>query len=211
MFNTRKPPSSGDPLGRDPSGPLLLAVYIVLLIGVASAASAQQPSEQSDALLFAEGTGFSDHWILNADLSEDLREKMMQAMQAGGGGGGGRGGSGGGGRGEMARGFANATELVIVHEGNSFIIRTPEGSERKLTISEQGATEQSMAGRTAYWDGRALVVVSTPPEGGGGRGMTERYELVVGARRLVVTMTISPPNGGDPISVRRVFDAAEGS
>jgi hypothetical protein len=41
--------------------------------------------------------------------------------------------------------------------------------------------------------------------------MTERYELVVGARRLVVTMTISPPNGGDPISVRRVFDAAEGS
>jgi hypothetical protein len=200
MFNTRKPPSSGDPLGRDPSGPLLLAVYIALLIGVASAASAQQPSEQSDALLFAEGTGFSDHWILNADLSEDLREKMMRAMQAGG-----------GGRGEMARGFANATELVIVHEGNSFIIRTPEGSERKLTISEQGATEQSMAGRTAYWDGSALVVVSTPPEGGGGRGMTERYKLVVGARRLVVTMTISPPNGGDPISVRRVFDAAEGS
>jgi len=220
MFSARKPLPSGDPLGRDPSGPLLVAVGIALVIAVASAASAQEPAPQSDALLFAEGTGFSDHWILNAKLSEDLREKMMQAMQErgggrGGGGGGGRGGSGGGGggrggRGGMAGGFANATELVIVHEGNTFSIRTPEGRERNLTIGEQGAAEEAMEGSTAYWDAGALVVVTTSPEGDG-RSMAERYELIERDRRLVVTLTITPPGGGDPIAVRRVFDAAEGS
>jgi len=223
MFNTRKPLASGDPLSRNPSGPVLLAVCIALVIGVASAVSAQEPAPQGDALLFAEGTGFSDHWILNAELSEDLREKMMQAMQerggGRGGGGGGRGGGGGGGgsgrggggdgRRGMAGGFANATELVIVHEGNTFSIRMPEGRERNLTIGEQGAAREAMEGSTAYWDAGALVVVTKSSEGDG-RSMAERYELVEGNRRLVVTLTITPPGGGDPIAVRRVFDAAEG-
>ncbi len=236
MLGSRKPLASGDPLSRDPSGPVLLAVCIALVIGLASAVSAQEAASESDALRLATGNGFSDHWILNAELSENPREKMQQAMQGGGGRGGGmrggggggqgggggggqgggsggqggrgggRGSGGGGGRGSMASVFANATELVIVHEGSTFSIRTPDGNQRDLTISEPDTTQETAPGTIAYWDSAALVVESTRAEG---PSVVERYELVEGTRRLVITATITLPSGGDPISVRRVYDAAE--
>jgi len=137
MFSSRKPYASGDPLSRDPRGLVLLAVYIALLIGLASVASAQTPTAESKALQAAVGSGFGHHWVLNTELD---------------------------------------------------------------------STGENPPGTTAYWDSSVLVVESTRAEG---PSVVERYELVEGARRLVITATITLPDGGDPVTVRRVYDAAE--
>ena len=181
-------------------------------------------------------SGFNEHWVLNQELSENPQEKIPQAMQAarGSGGrsrppGGGRGGSGGppaggarggggaggtgrpggrpGGRGpEMAGIFGGSEELVIVHAGNAFTIRYKDGRERALEIGERESAEAAGADGAAYWDANTLVARSEPQEG---RVVVERYELVEGAARLVINIELPLPMGGDAISIRRVYDAAE--
>jgi len=106
----------------------------------------------------------------------------------------------------MAGIFGGSEELVIVHAGNAFTIRYKEGRERALEIGERESAEAAGADGAAYWDANTLVARSEPQEG---RVVVERYELVEGAARLVINIELPLPMGGDAISIRRVYDAAE--
>ena len=202
------------------AGWLMGAVFCLtasLVIPVPAAGTTEHRGPEAGA---TQETGFTNHWILNAELSDDPQEKMREAMQGGRGrgggmggrGGGGMGGRGGGGMGGGRRGARGApgagiggddSELQVQLEGNRFSVRTPDGRARTLNLGDDDADGLNPLGVTAGWDGAAIVIETSRD---GGMSRKERYELV-DDMRLVVVITINTPNGG-AVEYKRVYDAA---
>jgi hypothetical protein len=176
-------------------------------------------------------------WTLNKEESEDARAKLRDrggerpggwtgpggrgGMGGPGGGAGGRGGGPGsrgggfggrgadrdGGRDEAAGGFFEPAETLIitqtaeeiaVDDGDRVLHLHPDGRKIK---SEGGGAET-----TTRWRGNELVVETKVERG---RKVTSAYMLVPAKRQLHVTSTIEG-RSGEPITVRRVYDAAPG-
>jgi hypothetical protein len=173
-------------------------------------------------------------WKLNPELSEDPREKMRQAMQhsgrgmgggfPGGPGGGGMGHPGGGwgergGRGRPGGGpeaepgrtppsggtFLSATELTITNVQPEVAIVEPEGLVRNLHPDGRKYKTSSGGEVKTHWDGDRLVVETKSDRG----EVKETWSVSPETKRLTLELQIQH-GGMSPVSVRRIFDRAEG-
>lgn len=192
-----------------------IAMTVALVLACVEVAAAQQVAE------------FSDHWVLNTELSDAPRAKLREAMQQGGGGGrggggrggagGGRGGAGGGGGGQrggsggqrgggMFEMFAGTAELIVVQAADEVSIKRQDGVERVVQLAASESVAKAVDGVRGYWSGAALVIETSREPG---PGVSERYELVDGERRMVVTVQLQLPMLSEPVSIRRVYDAAQ--
>ncbi|MFQ5743727.1 MAG: hypothetical protein ACE5HV_09090 [Acidobacteriota bacterium] len=198
----------------------------LLLIGLlAKATATESASGEAADITFGQGQpGFAGHWQLNEKLSDDPREKFIEAFRSRfggrGGGGGGRGGGGGGrgGRGFGGRGGPMQALTQQVFEGDSSLVITygePElmfeyAGGRQRTLYTDGR-EVNMSGEDnpmdatikASWEGAKMVVVTTTSSGD---RITETYELLADVRRLVLTAEVENQRLGEPITIRRVYD-----
>jgi hypothetical protein len=204
---------------------LTAAVGAALLIPAVPASTAAVPSVAPD---------LSGKWTLNKGQSEDARTKMREAGERRrggggfgggghggfGGGGGGRGGFGGGrggGRGGDGAGMRPDGERsgamssffeppetlnisrngdeIAVNDGERIVILHPDGRKTK---TDDGRTEM-----TAQWRGQELVVESKTERA----KITTVYMAVPDKHQLDVTSRFEGSRG-DPITARRVYDAA---
>ena len=185
------------------------------------AAAAPQASTDSAA-----APSLAGQWTLNKDQSEDARAKMRDAGGSGGdrpgGGSGGRGGVGGGrgggggdqnadgsnggGRGGSMRSFFDPPEAltitqtadeIAVDDGQTVAHLHPDGKKIK---TEGGSSET-----TTKWRGNELVVETKTEHG---RKIDSAYMVAPEKHQLYVTSTLEG-RSGQPITVRRVYDAAE--
>ena len=203
---------------------LTAAVGAALLIPAVPASTAAVPSVPPN---------LAGKWTLNAGQSEDARAKMREAGGHRGGGGGGFGGGGrGGGRGGFGGGHGGRWgggdgaagggtrpdgegsgamrsffeppqtltidrngEEIAVNDGERILILHPDGRKAK---SDDGRTEI-----TAQWRGEELVVESKMDRG----KITTVYMAVPDKHQLDVTSRFEGRQG-EPITARRVYDAA---
>lgn len=168
-------------------------------------------------------------WVLNRAQSEDAREKMREAGggrrpggfgggpggMGGGRGGGGFGGRGGGmggrdggpsrdDRGGMRTFFQPPETLAITQSADEIAVDDGQAVHRlhpdgRKTKADNGDVEQ-----TTRWSGAELIVESKSSRG---PRMTTAYLLVPEKRQLLVTSRLEG-RFGDPVTVRRVYDAA---
>ncbi|HEY2941452.1 MAG TPA: hypothetical protein VGN09_03370 [Vicinamibacteria bacterium] len=180
----------------------------------AAAASTAEPAPAAPSL--------AGKWTLNKEQSEDARAKMREADGSGGGrprggGSGGRGGGmggrgggfggrGGGTRGGSMRSFFEPPETLTitqtadeigVDDGERVLHLHPDGKKIK---SEGGGSET-----TTKWRGNELVVEMKTERG---TKIDSAYMSAPEKHQLYVTSTLEG-RSGQPITVRRVYDAAE--
>ena len=195
---------------------LTAAVGAALLIPAVPASTAAEPSVAPN---------LAGKWTLNKGQSEDARAKMREAGDRHGGGGGFGGGHGGGGRGGRwggrqghpadgtrrdgegtgaMRSFFEPPETltidrngaeIAVNDGERIVILHPDGRKAK---SDDGQTEI-----TAQWRGQELVVESRTER----TKITTAYMAVPDKHQLDVTSRFEG-RSGEPITARRVYDAA---
>ncbi|MGH9747844.1 MAG: hypothetical protein ACRD59_17250 [Candidatus Acidiferrales bacterium] len=160
-------------------------------------------------------------WQLNKDQSDDPREKMQAARgESGGGGRGqGQGGRNGGGRGqgggmmdEMSALQIEQTGLNVKVSGKSgrVLAQIPAAAE---SGENPGSAEGEGGGRgrraratTAQWQNGALVAVTQSPRG----KSTRTYSLSPDGKQLYVTTKMESERLSQPVTYRRVYDAAAG-
>lgn len=172
---------------------------------------------------------FSGDWVLNAEASDDPREKAKEAMRAsrqtrgGGTGGMGRGGGmgsgrqcrgttggmkGGGGRssGELSARLAPAQELHITHQDPSLQIADENHQLQRLftdfrgaSVSARGALTQRVA--VAGWEGKVLVVETTLSD----RKLVQSYRIDAGTGQLVIA-TEAQVSEAPAFSYRLVYE-----
>jgi hypothetical protein len=197
---------------------------------LASPAPAQE-SKASETPV-ADRAALVGHWKLNAELSEDPREKLRQAMERGGGGGyprgpggggmghpggggawggmgrHGGGGGGGGGGGDTARptgmAFLTATELTVTNVEPEVSIVEPEGVVRNLHPDGKKYETSSGGEVKTRWDGDRLQVETKSERG----QVKEIWSVSPETRRLTVELQIQR-GGMAPVGVKRVFDPAK--
>jgi hypothetical protein len=188
---------------------------------VAAPLRAGAAEDEGASRVAAERGGLVGRWTLNADLSEDPREKMRQARPErppGGPGGGGMNPPSGGGRdggrppgrgaGEGpdpgAVAFLRAKELTITNIEPEVSIVEPDGLVRRLHPDGKKYKTSSGAEVKTRWDGPRLVV-ETKSERGKVKETWTVSPASSGAKRLTVTLEIQQPWGA-AVSVKRVFD-----
>ena len=219
-----------------PGGMAVLMCAAALAFGPwATPGAAEEPAEPESV----ENPGrqaLVGQWTLNADLSEDPREKMQEAMeklrQGGGGGrgggmggGGGRGGGmgGGGGRGGGMDGgggrggqegrrppaptFFSAKELTITHIAPAVAIVEPDGLVRTLQPDgEKYQAEHSEGEVKTRWKGDRLVVETKTERA----KIKEAWSVSPETGRLTVRLELEAGGGRMPkIEVDRVYDPVE--
>ncbi|HTR01668.1 MAG TPA: hypothetical protein VMN82_00610 [Thermoanaerobaculia bacterium] len=175
-------------------------------------------------------------WQLNRDASDDPAKVMQEARADGGSssggsgfGGGGRhgrgggGGSSGGGWGRGSRGssgdgssspdggsFAALQALTLVYKEPMLTITDAAGRERVVyTDGRKTEEERSHGGTTvvvASWKDGHLEVVASPENGG---KITETFAMTADHKQLTVTTKMEGGKRGSPITIRRVYDAAQ--
>jgi hypothetical protein len=190
---------------------------------VALAAGAADSAGQPD---------FSGSWRINQFMSEDPMEKMRESMQermrsAGmGSKGGGMGGMGGGSGGGMGRGGGmgskgggmggrpdpeamqqrirdlnlSADHIEIMHEEPLLTIRYADGRERRLYTDGR----EQQADTKVKWKKRGKLVVNSTTELG--RHITERYELAMEGRQLLLVTSIDGDDRAPSFKFTRVYD-----
>lgn len=173
----------------------------------------------------------SGKWILNKDASEDARAKMREegagrrpggyeGPQGGmrrpgggrmGGGFGGRGGMGGPGggpppdaRGGMKEFLEPPETLTITQTADEIALDDGEAVHRLRPNGQKTKAEGGEVEQTARWSGAELIVESKPTKG---PKIVSAYLLVPDKHQLHVTSRVEG-RSGDPITVRRVYDAA---
>jgi len=196
-----------------------VSVFLTAAVGVALLIPAVPASTVAEPSVAASLTG---KWTLNAGQSEDARAKMREAgerRRGGGGFGGGRGGGGfgGGRRGGDGGGMRPDAERpaamqaffeppetltidrngdeIAVNDGARIVILHPDGRKAK---TDDGRTEV-----TARWRGQELVVESKTEWA----KITTVYMAVPDKHQLNVTSRFEG-RMGEPITARRVYDAA---
>lgn len=171
----------------------------------------------------------SGKWILNKDASEDARAKMREAgagRRPGGygphggmgrpggrmgGGSGGRGGMGGPGgqtppdaHGGMKEFLEPPETLTITQSADEIALDDGEAVHRLRPNGQKTKADGGEVERTARWSGAELIVESKPAKG---PKIVSAYLLVPDKHQLHVTSRVEG-RSGDPITVRRVYDAA---
>jgi hypothetical protein len=212
---------------------LVCTTAIVAFGPLAAVGGTEEPSE-SEKTEYPGRQALVGQWRLNPDLSEDPREKMMEAMQQrrqsggmgrgggmGGGGGMGRGGGMGGGMGRgggTGRGgeegrrpqmmaFFSADELTITHLEPAVAIVEPDGLVRTLQPDgEKHQVEHGEGEVKTRWDGARLVVETKTERG----KMKETWSVSPGTGQLTVRLGLEPGGGRMPaVEVDRVYDPVE--
>ena len=201
---------------------------LILIAGMAllsAAAPATGAGEQA-------ATSLSGKWKLNAEASDDARDKMHQAggarrgpggMGGGGrrpGGGGGRGGFGGGGMGgrrgggpgqgrdggdprEAMRVAAEAAqELTITQTAAEVAVLETDGRLRAFHPDGKGYKDSAGAEVKTRWRDARLVVETHPDRG---PKIVETFSVDPKPRRLVVSLVFEGRSGA-PVTIRRVYD-----
>jgi hypothetical protein len=194
---------------------------------LASPAPAQE-AKASDKPV-ADRAALVGHWQLNAELSEDPREKLREAMErggrggypggpggggmghpGGGGGWGGRGhhGGGGGGGGDSPPptgvAFLTASELTVTNVEPEVSIVEPEGVVRNLHPDGKKYQTSSGGEVKTHWDGDRLKVETKSERG----QVKETWSVSPETRRLTLELQIQR-GGMAPVGVKRVFDPAK--
>lgn len=167
----------------------------------------------------------SGEWVLNEKASDDPAMVMLRARGSGGGmgrgdgiGGSGHGGGGGRGGGSGARpegGSGNPgarlmerfQTLTVFHDAGEIDITDGLDISRFLHIdgkAEKVWTERGQVMATARWAGNILEVLWQ----GHGVDRTSYYDLSADGSRLVVIEQVLPPNSGETIKLRLVYDRA---
>ena len=132
---------------------------------------------------------------------------------SGGGGAGGRGTRGGppgggrppGGPREDLRAVLDApSEMTITHTEAEIAVLETDGRLRALHPDGRSYRTAAGAEVETRWDGERLVVETRPDDG---PKLVETFTIESDPRRLVVSIALRPPSG-DPVTVRRVYDAA---
>jgi hypothetical protein len=174
-------------------------------------------------------------WQLNKELSEDARAKMEATRGRGGdrgtppgGGMGGRpggmaGGRGGGTSGDRPGGreggpggpggmrmqaLLNPPQILTI-TGNDTELTFDAGDDVLVRYHLDGKKYKQDGGSIeakAEWKGTELVI-ETKPIGGQGKATTT-YRLLPESGRLQIVTRLESPRGGDPVSVKRVYDPA---
>lgn len=191
-------------------------------------------SVQTDTALAAERPDFSGSWKLNAELSGNPRDKMMEQMKnrvdgsgrlrgEGGFSDSGEGARGGGIRGGGMEGGGNQEgiqerlkvmtarfqSIEIAHQDPLLHLRFADGRER--TIYTDGRTveddfESGIFEAKGKWKGDSQVVVKAESTYGG--KLTETYELSVDGQQLTVTTKMGGDGRRPNLTFRRVYEKA---
>ncbi len=202
------------------------ALCMVLVLSVPSGAwSAEEDSSPAVAM-------FSGSWVLNKEASDNIAEVMSRTGskrgsgggmggRRGGGMGGGRGGGMGGGRGGgmgnrqapsgdtaqmQLRRQKEISRLDIFTDGNELNITNGLDISRLLYCDGREVTIWTAQGETlahaAWADGRITETWSHGKQPA--RSFT--YSLSEDGNRLTVVEQRTPPHGGQPITLRMVYD-----
>jgi hypothetical protein len=198
--------------------------------GLRAAAAASSAEDKA-----AVKASLAGQWQLNTAQSEDARAKMREAMggdrpggRGGGGMGGGRGGwgrgggRGGGGEGGMGGGmsrdgdrggmsamrsfFEPAERLTITQDGSEILIDDGVNPAVRLRPdAEATKTEGGASEIKARWNGSELVAETKLRNGA---KLTTAYMLDAEKHQLDVTSRMEGGRLREPLTVRRVYDAA---
>jgi len=175
----------------------------------------------------------SGRWVYNREASDDARQKMREGTEGRGSGGGpGVGGSGGdgpggggmGGRGGSPMGppaggmgdddaresmravFEPAEELAVTQTGTEVAIDEKFGRTRRLhPDGKKYKTENGVSEVKTSWKGGKLVVETKRDRG---MGVTETWELVPDASRIIVTVKMQG-GFGPSVELKRIYDRAK--
>jgi hypothetical protein len=174
----------------------------------------------------------SGTWVLNRDLSDDLRAKEREVRElagpgaAGGATGFGRRGWGGGRAGEWGAGqepgagaasgrdrpgaWDLPTVFVLEQDQNSLTLITQAGERRRIytdnrgsAVSASGGVQQEVV--TAGWEDGTLVVETTTVTE---ERIVERYSLGSAPRQLSIDTSIQLPGRRRPVVLKRVYEPA---
>jgi hypothetical protein len=212
---------------------VVLVSALALAFGPWAARGVAEEPAESDNVENPGRQALVGQWTLNADLSEDPREKMQEAMQKlrqgggmGGGGGMRGGGMGGGGMrgggtrgGGMGRGGGEgqrpprpsmptlSKELTITHIAPAVAIVDPDGLVRTLQPDgEKYQVEHGDGEIKTRWKGDRLVVETKAERG----KRKETWSVSPETGRLTVHLEVEPGGGRMPkIEVDRVYDPVE--
>lgn len=153
---------------------------------------------------------FVGRWTLDEDQSEDLRQKMQEAMKKGRRGGGGPGGRGGGGMPAGGRGggrppllaFFSAKDITIANVEPAVAIVEPDGLVRTLQPDGEPYDVEHGEGRVeTRWKDDALEVETTSDRG----RMKETWTVAPDTGQLTVLVELESRG----LTVRRVCDRAQ--
>ena len=212
------------------------AVASAALALLAFLGSVPRPASAGDPPKAAAAVDLTGRWILNADLTDDAREKMAEAMEGRGGregsrpplgpggpgmadpagGPGGRGGPSGppsgaesGDPAEAMRPiFEPAEELTISHTGTELVVDEKFSRLRRLHADgKKYKTENGLAELKTVWKEGRLVVETKRARGG---GVIETWELVPDGSRLIVNVKVEG-GFGPGVALKRVYDRGKDS
>jgi len=175
----------------------------------------------------------SGRWVYNREASDDARQKMREGTEGRGSGGGpgvggpggdGPGGGGMGGRGGSPMGppaggmgdddaresmravFEPAEELAVTQTGTEVAIDEKFGRTRRLhPDGKKYKTENGVSEVKTSWKGGKLVVETKRDRG---MGVTETWELVPDASRIIVTVKMQG-GFGPSVELKRIYDRAK--
>jgi len=98
---------------------------------------------------------------------------------------------------------------MLTITGNDAELTLDAGDEVLVRLHVDGRKYKQEGGRVetkTEWKGAELVVETKPLEGAG--KVTTTYSLAPEAGRLQIVTRIESPRGGDPVSVKRLYDPA---
>ncbi len=183
----------------------------------------------------ASTVNLSGRWVYNREASDDARQKMGEGMEGrgspgGGPGGGGPGGGGGGGMGGpgMGRGgpmgpppggmgdddaresmraiFEPAEEIAVTQTATEVSVDEKYGRTRRLhPDGKKYKTENGTSEIKTSWKEGKLVVETKRDRG---TGVTETWELVPDASRIIVNVRMQG-GFGPAVELKRIYDRAK--
>lgn len=162
------------------------------------------------------GAGFTGHWVVNEELSDDPDRQVEKAIKAGG---------GKVPRGKKTKGrhrggpveqqlydhISYDEELQFEYQDPQFTLRYSEGFERIFysdgrrqvfsTSRSSKPSDYSFAG----WEGAVLYVESKPLDAG---YIFETFTLINNSSQLQIELQLEPASFLAPIRIKRVYDRA---
>lgn len=186
----------------------------------------------SDSLVGQEKSDLSGYWVLNRELSDDIKEKMRQIAETSGGKGrgGARGGMGGGGRGgDGPKGMPGGAQtkdaqggsrngladlmrpsrvLRISHQEPMLTITNDRGRKKTLFTDNRGTSVSASGGMnqevsTCGWEQGALVVETTLDSG---QRLIQRYELEENGEQLSIIANMQTPKPTEVVAIKQVYE-----
>ena len=206
---------------------VLLACALMFCVGVVLGPPPASAGEK--AKVEPSTANLSGRWVYNREASDDARQKMREGMEGRGGPGGGPGGGdpGGGGMGGRGGGptgpppggtgdddaresmravFEPAEELAVTQTATEVAIDEKFGRTRRLhPDGKKYKTENGVSEIKTSWKEGKLVVETKRDRG---TGVTETWELVPDASRIIVNVKMQG-GFGPSVTLKRIYDRAK--